>query len=161
MFTKMTLAYAEYTIISGLGCYMIYFFQAYKMDPETPEFLTTLGVFGTFVSIVLGLFPFIVGESVDIIESVPSLVHSIALASGCSVIGVGLSLLSKYVQNRKHRLEADNSHYPDATINTLANLLNQILESQHSQAKNTSMLLKFMAENKYNWRIVICNIHYQ
>lgn len=142
IFNEEIILYITITIIVAK---MIHIFHKHKMESGTPAFLTTLGIFGTFAGMVIGLFPFMMGLNTDIVANLPTLINGIAIACICSTTGVGLSLWSKSVQNKARRNTTGQLEKTGATIDTLAQLLTAILESQKVQALSTSTLQKSIA----------------
>lgn len=133
-------------IVGIILCVMIYFYKKDKLETGTPAFLTTLGIFGTFSGMVLGLAPFLFSKAtIGNPESLSTLVKGVTLACACSAIGIGLSLFSKHAQNNIARKKSTQTEHTGATADTLANLLGEILEQQKAQTISSSLLQKSIA----------------
>jgi hypothetical protein len=120
-----------------------------RLEVSTPSELTTLGILGTFVGIFLGLYPFLADPpgQTDISKHIPNLIGGIAVASVCSICGMFLAVVSKNLQRAariKDEANLKDKHH-GATADTLANLLEAILEQAKSQNSNILALQKSIA----------------
>ncbi|TGG95159.1 hypothetical protein E4656_01665 [Natronospirillum operosum] len=85
-------------IISGIGLLTLYFHflpRSQSVASQAPSILTTLGIFGTFVGVALGLYEF---DSTDIEDSVPVLLDGLKFAFWTSIAGLSgaLSIKMRY-----------------------------------------------------------------
>jgi DNA anti-recombination protein RmuC len=94
---------------------------------HSPTILTSMGIFGTFLGVALGLLNF---DTNDIQASVPSLIEGLKTAFWTSIVGLVGSLIVKFrhltsvLQQRQVE-----EQYRSATITDLANLLGDIRDS--------------------------------
>ena len=118
-----------------------------RLEPSTPSELTTLGILGTFTGIFLGLVPFAVSGGADISKNIPGLIAGIGVATVCSIVGMFLALLSKDNQRAwKVSQEATSEDQHDgATADTLANLLQELIQQSKIQNSNLAALQKSIA----------------
>jgi len=94
-----------------------------------PTLLTVLGILGTFIGIFIGLLSF---NTQNIQASVPILLEGLKLAFITSIFGMGFSFLLKFEGIVwKSKLPA-TTEYTGATIDTLAELLGKIQETQET-----------------------------
>ena len=109
--------------------------QARKFVSITPSALTTLGILGTFIGILLGLAQFDV-NAID--KSVPALLDGMKLAFATSISGIGSSLFFKGTAAFFERAGTNNSQ---VTPSDILNSLNSISEktSQAAEDNKTSM----------------------
>lgn len=94
---------------------------------HSPTILTSIGIFGTFLGVALGLLDFDTG---DIQASVPALLDGLKTAFWTSIAGLMGALIVKFrhliAVLRQREVE---EQYRSATITDLANLLGDIRES--------------------------------
>lgn len=120
-----------------------------KNETSTPSNLTTLGILGTFVGIFIGLWPFLedlLAGRTDISNNIPGLIGGISVAAVCSIFGMFFALLSK--ENQRNARKADESNkqqHTGATADTLANLLQDLLNQAHIQNASLSHLQRSIA----------------
>ena len=109
--------------------------QARKFVSITPSALTTLGILGTFIGILLGLAQFDV-NAID--KSVPARLDGMKLAFATSITGIGSSLFFKGTAAFFERAGGDNT---EVTPSDILNTLNSINEktSQAAEDNKTSM----------------------
>ena len=113
-----------------IGVFTVYFlavnFNSVAVS-NGPTLLTSMGIFGTFLGIALGLMSF---DVTDIQGSVPALIDGLKTSFWSSIAGIFGALLIKvrhiYHLNTSLTSEAD---YSGATIDDLANLLNEVIRS--------------------------------
>jgi DNA anti-recombination protein RmuC len=114
---------------------------------HSPTILTSMGIFGTFLGVALGLLDF---DTNDIQSSVPSLIDGLKTAFWTSIVGLTGSLMVKFrhltsvLQQRQVE-----EQYRSATITDLANLLGDIRDSlmsanADSDAKGLNQTLQDM-----------------
>jgi len=86
-----------------------------------PNLLTILGIFGTFLGILIGLWSF---KTSAIQESIPTLLEGLKTAFTTSIVGIGFSFILKYnhMTQQKH-LAQKGERVTGASIDTLAELL--------------------------------------
>ncbi len=109
-----TLYFVPFLFIGGWLVFSIYYIlKAHnsfeKINPiifdHIPSVFTTLGVFGTFLGIALGLHSFDV-ENID--DSIPVLLQGLFVAFWSSIAGIALSLISQtFVQRIQNRAYGD------------------------------------------------------
>ncbi|SFK01050.1 hypothetical protein SAMN04488518_101745 [Pseudovibrio ascidiaceicola] len=88
-------------LFSLLGSFkQIRFFS--KLSPIAPNLLTTIGIFGTFFGITLGLTNFDVS---NIDGSVPELLAGLKIAFITSIVGISTSIMLKAFQNQITKAE--------------------------------------------------------
>ena len=94
---------------------------------HSPTILTSIGIFGTFLGVALGLLDFDTG---DIQASVPGLIDGLKTAFWTSIAGLAGALIVKFrhlvAVLRQREVE---EQYRSATITDLANLLGDIRDS--------------------------------
>ena len=87
-----------------------------------PEVLTTMGIFGCFTGITIGLFGF---DPNNIQDSVPSLLGGIRTAFGASLAGVFAALTIRFAQRfRKQKDEVESTPVRNATLDDVVSSLN-------------------------------------
>ena len=102
--------------------------------------VTVIGVLGTFVGIAWGLLHFDTG---DIESSVPKLLEGLKIAFITSIVGIAASIFLKWSTLNERRKQTSAPDDPDgATIDTLAQLLNNILEVQKDERNQTKAALQ-------------------
>lgn len=98
------LRYAGYLTITVCSIILVAFFIAVRNAKQgkasdyvyyTPALLTTLGIFGTFAGIVLGLMAF---DATDIDGSIEGLLNGLKTAFLTSLVGIFFSILFKVLQ---------------------------------------------------------------
>jgi hypothetical protein len=107
-----------------------------------PSVYTTLGVFGTFVGIYLGLLNFDVN---DIDSSIPGLLEGLKTAFSTSIVGIFLSLLfskiSKSVYGNVERLQPELPSSEMSALQTLIDAVEKGNETSNSNFKNLEKAL--------------------
>lgn len=104
-------------LITLLFCVAIAVYSyRYRNRKQTPSVATTLGILGTFIGIVWGLFWFDTGA---IKESIPQLLDGLRFAFITSIAGIISAILLKY----RSTITGDAGDTSSATVQTLANLL--------------------------------------
>ncbi len=98
-----------------------------------PTLLTSLGILGTFVGILYGLYHF---DVTDLQSSIPKLLDGLKLAFGTSVVGLVVAIGLKYWAGRTARESTG------ATADTIANLLKEISETLTLQKAETKESLR-------------------
>lgn len=87
-----------------------------------PEVLTTMGIFGCFTGITIGLFGF---DPNNIQDSVPTLLGGIRTAFGASLAGVFAALTIRFAQRfRKQKDEIESAPVRNATLDDVVSSLN-------------------------------------
>jgi ElaB/YqjD/DUF883 family membrane-anchored ribosome-binding protein len=87
-----------------------------------PEVLTTMGIFGCFTGITIGLFGF---DPNNIQDSVPSLLGGIRTAFGASLAGIFAALTIRFAQRfRKQKDEIESAPVRNATLDDVVSSLN-------------------------------------
>ena len=102
--------------------------------------VTVIGVLGTFVGIAWGLLNF---DTSDIEASVPKLLDGLRVAFLTSIAGILGSIGLKWSNLNKQKKQSGADDPPiGATIDTLAQLLHQLLTSQEEEGKETKAALQ-------------------
>lgn len=141
-FSSLTIA-----ITAGILVLTVYFHgPAYcaHVANYAPATLTSLGIFGTFLGVALGLFEF---DIKNIQASVPNLLLGLKTAFWSSVVGLAGALSIKvrqlvtFAKRKERRQEGDHIHslvsLTHDTLNELTKFRNASLKKQHSFEKNT------------------------
>ncbi len=141
---EVLLQYIDFIPVIMLVPVMIYVLLKHVRETWAPSFFTTMGIFGTFVGLFLGLLPFILTPDNSIADNFTSLIRGVGIAMGCSVAGIFCALISKGSQ---HLIKNVNSNVAQtgATADTLADLLKAILEQQSKQTSNMAAMQKSIA----------------
>lgn len=128
--------------LSAILIALTFFFHFYRYSSKTadvaPAILTSVGIFGTFFGVALGLWHF---DSNDIQGSVPRLMDGLRTAFWTSIVGLLGALSVKFravwlqIQTtdvtRKQGATVDDLH---ASVTRVAQFLEQRLEQQHQQS---------------------------
>ncbi|GAB1256913.1 hypothetical protein NBRC116494_14150 [Aurantivibrio plasticivorans] len=94
---------------------------------HSPTILTSVGIFGTFLGVALGLLDF---DTSDIQSSVPSLIGGLKTAFWTSIAGLVGALLVKFRHLASVLKQREvEEQYRSATVTDLANLLSDIRDS--------------------------------
>ena len=102
--------------------------------------VTVIGVLGTFAGIAWGLLNF---DTSDIEASVPKLLDGLRVAFLTSIAGILGSIGLKWSNLNKQKKQSGADDPPiGATIDTLAQLLHQLLTSQEEEGKETKAALQ-------------------
>lgn len=102
--------------------------------------VTVIGVLGTFVGIAWGLLHFDTG---DIESSVPKLLEGLRIAFITSIVGIAGSIFLKWSTLNVQRAESSGSKpHVHATVDTLADLLRDILTAQTDEGNVTKAALQ-------------------
>lgn len=114
-----------------------------KCADNAPTFLTTLGIFATFLAIAKGLLEF---DAVNIQRSVPALLESMKTAFWASVFGVGWALLLQIIKMCRGEKQSGNKDASnDENWNqSVLELLNAIRQDNN---KNFTNLAEKQKEN--------------
>lgn len=125
----------EWLLIVVFGWWMVDHYLKHKYESATPSILTTAGILGTFVGLLLGLFNF---DSANITSSVPKMIEGIRVAAFCSAIGMFLSILSKRAYHTQLKTIQEDQH---ASVDTLASHLDKLLKVTNEQCQYINLLL--------------------
>lgn len=109
-------------------CFLTLIFHLYRYSPRTvdvaPNILTSIGIFGTFLGVALGLWHF---NTADIQNSVPQLMDGLRTAFWSSIAGLLGALTIKLRHALSHsRVQARTD---SATINDLDTSLQQLVKA--------------------------------
>jgi hypothetical protein len=112
-----------------------------------PSVYTTIGVFGTFVGIYLGLLDFRVAE---IDSSISGLLEGLKTAFGTSIIGIFLSLLfSKISKSIYGNVEKLQPELPSSEMSALKTLIDAVEKGNEISNKNFKNLeIALIGENE-------------
>ncbi len=101
---------------------------------HAPTILTSIGIFGTFLGVALGLLEF---DTKNIQASVPGLIDGLKTAFWTSIVGLMGALIVKFRHLvgilRQRKVE---EQYHSATVTDLANLLGEIRDSLNDEQAN-------------------------
>ena len=102
--------------------------------------VTVIGVLGTFLGIAIGLYQF---DTQNIEESVPKLLEGLKIAFITSILGIIGSITLKWstLNNRKSQAASEET-YTGATVDDLAELLQNILTVEQEEGKETRETLR-------------------
>lgn len=117
-----------------LACIVMHAKFSARVEAVGPTFLTTLGIFGCFFGIAIGLQDF---QTTDIQGSVPGLINGIKTAFWASVAGIGAALTLKVRSLLFGVPASDGESHGSATIDDLARLLAQLKQSISGQDEST------------------------
>ncbi|WP_426417653.1 hypothetical protein [Aestuariirhabdus sp. LZHN29] len=138
----------------GLVALLTLWFHLRGFNAQTasnaPTILTSLGIFGTFLGVALGLMDF---DTTDIQASVPDLIDGLKTAFWSSIAGLAgaLSIKLRYlVELRRDR--ASREQIRMATVDDLAQLLAQIRDrlEDANETRHEAEMLAEMRELKLN-----------
>lgn len=102
--------------------------------------VTVIGVLGTFAGIAWGLLNFDTG---DIEASVPKLLGGLKVAFLTSIVGIGGSIYLKWsTLNKQQKQSTSEQTTSGATVDDLANLLNEILGVAQKEGRATRESLR-------------------
>ena len=102
--------------------------------------VTVIGVLGTFIGIAIGLYQFDTG---NIEASVPALLEGLKIAFVSSIIGIFGSICLKLLSLRKRKRQAaSEGTYTGATIDDLANILQEIYKIHQAEGNETRETLR-------------------
>lgn len=102
--------------------------------------VTVIGVLGTFIGIAIGLYQFDTG---NIEASVPALLEGLKIAFVSSIIGIFGSICLKLLSLRKRKRQAaSEGTYTGATIDDLANILQEIHKVHQAEGNETRETLR-------------------
>lgn len=111
-------------IIAGLTVYFHGPVYSLRTVNAAPSILTSIGIFGTFLGVALGLMDF---DTTDIEGSVPQLIEGLKTAFWSSIAGLlaGMSIKMRHVIKHVRNYETE-TQYTGATVDDLATLLGDI-----------------------------------
>lgn len=111
-------------IISGLTVYFHGPVYSLRTVNAAPSILTSIGIFGTFLGVALGLMDF---DTTDIEGSVPQLIEGLKTAFWSSIAGLlaAMSIKMRHVIKHVRNYETETK-YTGATVDDLATLLGDI-----------------------------------
>ena len=113
--------------------------RARKFVMVTPSALTTLGILGTFIGILLGLAQFDV-NAID--KSVPALLDGMKLAFATSITGISSSLLFKGVAAFFGQVGGHDSQVTPSDILAALNSINEKASQAAEDNKNSMLELR-------------------
>lgn len=114
-------------VILIIICLTVYFHgpvYSLRTVNVAPSILTSIGIFGTFLGVALGLMDF---DSADIEGSVPPLIEGLKTAFWSSIAGLlaAMTIKLRHVLNHVRNYETETK-YTGATVDDLATLLGDI-----------------------------------
>jgi uncharacterized protein YukE len=155
-------------IITMLTVYFHFFHYSTKTVELAPNILTSIGIFGTFLGVALGLWSF---DTTDIHGSVPKLMDGLKTAFWSSIAGLlgalTIKLRSTFSQSgrrTKHQTRAASIDDLDASLKLLADQFNPqnaesvpaLLKSQHEDNQNGVGKIVYVLEH-YEERMADAN----
>jgi len=155
-------------IITVLTIYFHFFHYSTKTVELAPNILTSIGIFGTFLGVALGLWSF---DTTDIHGSVPKLMDGLKTAFWSSIAGLlgalTIKLRSTFSQSgrrTKHQTRAASIDDLDASLKLLADQFNPqnsesvpaLLKSQHEDNQNGVGKIVYVLEH-YEERMADAN----
>ena len=129
-----TLTLCMFGLIAGLTFYFVVPGYNSHSAGHAPTILTSIGIFGTFLGVALGLLEF---DTDNIQASVPGLIEGLKTAFWTSIVGLLGALIVKF----RHlvsilRQRKVDEQYHSATVTDLANLLGDIRDSLNDEKAN-------------------------
>lgn len=119
--------------------------KARKFCAITPSSLTTMGILGTFIGILLGLAQFDVNQ---IEKSVPALLDGMKLAFTTSITGIGTSLIYKGISAFSARVgEAGDQVTPSDILSELKNISKETGEAAAEHKESMEALRKAISSD--------------
>ncbi|WP_422381611.1 hypothetical protein [Marinicellulosiphila megalodicopiae] len=118
------------SLIAGLTVMFHLFKFSYKTVQVAPSILTSLGVFGTFLGVALGLSGF---DTANIEQSVPSLIEGLKTAFWTSIIGIFGAISIKVRFSIAHIHQSDVVEQSELT--QITQLLTAWMEKDNTQAQ--------------------------
>jgi gas vesicle protein len=115
-------------------CVYMHLRYSSRIDALGPTLLTTLGIFGCFFGVAIGLQDF---DTKNIQGSVPELINGIKTAFWASVWGIGAALTLKVRSLLYGVPVSQGDAHGGATIDDLASLLSQLKQSISGQDDST------------------------
>lgn len=155
-------------IVTVLTIYFHFFHYSSKTADLAPNILTSIGIFGTFLGVALGLWSF---DTTDIHGSVPKLMDGLKTAFWSSIAGLlgalTIKLRSTFAQaNRRteNQTRAASIDDLDASLKLLADQFNpkntesvpSLLKSQHEENQNGVRQIVYVLEH-YEERMADAN----
>jgi len=126
-------------VLMGLITLLTLFFHFAKFSVKTvqvaPSILTSLGVFGTFLGVALGLSGF---DTANIEQSVPSLIEGLKTAFWTSILGIAGAVSLKVRFSIAHiYFEDEKAGGEQSELSQIKTLLTVIAGKDNSQAQQT------------------------
>ena len=131
-FSGWTLGF--FIVIAALTLFFHFFRYHVRITESGPAILTSIGIFGTFLGVALGLWGF---DSADIQSSVPKLLEGLKTAFWSSIAGLLGALTLKLRAILSQTLSAAPKQSHAATINDLDYSLKQLAAALESQSKDS------------------------
>lgn len=131
------------TMISAIALLTLYFHtlpRSQAVATQAPSILTTLGIFGTFVGVAIGLYQF---DATEIEGSVPTLLEGLRIAFWTSIAGLSgaLTIKLRYAwQDMRKPKSRDN----DSTVGSLIAAVERQTETSEQQL---NLLIQHTEEN--------------
>lgn len=129
----------SYGVTAAIAALVLFLVKSYQdrrdLRSELPGAVSSLGVLGTFIGIIVGLLDF---NAKDLEASVPDLLNGLKTAFITSIFGMGAALyLKRRYQMQDERAERKSG---GASIATMCELLGGILQSSEQNAKQLANL---------------------
>lgn len=144
-----TLTTTIIVLISILGLYFLLFSFNARTVSNVPTVLTSIGIFGTFLGIALGLSDF---NSEDIRGSVPPLIDGLKTAFWSSVTGVFFALTIKlrhlYEISNLDKLEESHGATIDDIVNQLRDINKALIGEEESTLLSQIKLMRQDSNDK-------------
>lgn len=123
-------------IVGGIGVICHFVFRLRRVVEFIPSLITSLGILGTFIGIVQGLYHF---DPSDIDGSIPTLLAGLKTAFYTSIAGIGGSIIFKL---GTLIIDSIGNHSNQDENDTEDDLAPAILEAIKAQSENIDQLTK-------------------
>ena len=145
--------YETYSFITVITICAIVFHVRYTATTpyKAPAFLTTLGIFGTFIGIGMGLLHF---DASNIQKSVPMLIDGIKTSVWASAVGIGWALTIKgrdLLWGARKKITAQGAS--GATVDDLASILTAVQQALVGNDDSTLLSQMKLARQDSNDRL--------
>lgn len=131
-------------IVGGIGVICHFIFRLRRVVEFIPSLITSLGILGTFIGIVQGLYHF---DPSDIDGSIPTLLAGLKTAFYTSIAGIGGSIIFKL---GTLIIDSIGNHSNQDENDTEDDLAPAILEAIKAQSENIDQLTKAIAGESDN-----------
>lgn len=122
------------SVVLGLGLFFHLFRYSSRTAEIAPSILTSIGIFGTFLGVALGLWEF---DTTDIQGSVPKLMDGLKTAFWSSIAGLFAALTLKIRTAIEQARRRDATQNRAATVDDLDTSLRAIVSQVHNGTDET------------------------
>lgn len=135
-----------FIVVILLFTIIFHYYYGREISEKAPTFLTTLGIFATFLAIAMGLLEF---NASNITNSVPALLESMKTAFWASVFGVGSALTFKLrdISPTNYEEFSDNEEFHQILIEELRGLREENKELLEQSIKSQNEALSKIAKS--------------